>query len=71
MSKMQRLGTNKMIKKQIKHITTDVSVIKLIQKEEEFNKIEERILGDFGMKREVCFAISRIRILLLLFTHKT
>ena len=46
--------TTKMIKRQIKNITTDVTIIKLLRKEEEFQRIQDKILADFGIKREVC-----------------
>ena len=55
-AKMQSLKhsqTAKMIKRKIKNIGTDVTVVKLLRKEEEFQRIEDRILADFGIKREV------------------
>ncbi|CAG2113120.1 unnamed protein product, partial [Medioppia subpectinata] len=54
-AKMQTLKhsqTTKMIKRKIKNITTDVTVVKLLRKEEEFQRIQDRILHDFGIKRE-------------------
>lgn len=58
MAKMQSLKhsqTSKMIKRKFKNITTDVTVVKLLRKEEEFQRIQDRILTDFGIKREVSF----------------
>ena len=55
-AKMQSLKhsqTSKMIKRKIKNITTDVSIVKLLRKEEELQKIQDKILSDFGIKREV------------------
>ncbi|CAG2166707.1 unnamed protein product, partial [Oppiella nova] len=54
-AKMQTLKhshTTKMIKRQIKNINTDVTVVKLLRKEEELVRIQDRILHDFGIKRE-------------------
>lgn len=56
MAKMQTLKhsqTSKMIKRKIKNITTDVTVVKLLGKEEELQRIQDRILTDFGITREV------------------
>lgn len=59
-AKMQSLKhsqTTKMIKRKLKNIETNVSVIKLLRKEKELQTIQDRILSDFGIKREVCLII--------------
>jgi len=60
--KLQRLKncetSHKTVKRRLKNIKTNVSIIKLIQKEEQLHKIRNRILNEFGFKREVCLSIS-------------
>jgi uncharacterized protein (DUF1330 family) len=48
----------KIVKRRLKNIKTNVSVIKLIRKEEDLQKIQNRVLNEFGFKREVCLSIS-------------
>ena len=55
MQSLKQSQTSKMIKRKIKNIKTDVTVVKLLSREEELQKIQDRILTDFGIKREVIY----------------
>lgn len=53
MKSVSQSHSSKVVKKKLKQVTTDVSLIKLLKREEDFQVIQENVLNSYGFKREV------------------
>ena len=65
MKSVSQSHSSKVVKKKLKQVTTDVSLIKLLKREEDFQVIQENVLNSYGFKREVGFKIIVIIIQIL------
>ncbi|CAG2105802.1 unnamed protein product [Medioppia subpectinata] len=52
MKTLSQTHSTKVVKKKLKQVTTDVSLIKLLKKEEHFQVIQETVLNSYGFRRE-------------------
>jgi len=43
---------NKVVKKKLKQVTTDVALVKLLKKEEDFQVLQQEVLDSYGFRRE-------------------
>ncbi|XP_054169344.1 fatty acid synthase-like [Oppia nitens] len=52
MKSISQTHSSKVVKKKLKQVTTDVSLIKLLKKEEDFQVLQETALNSYGFRRE-------------------
>ena len=53
MKSVSQSTSNRVVKKKLKQVTTDVALVKLLKKEEDFQVLQEEVLNSYGFKREV------------------
>ena len=66
MRSVSQSTSSKVVKKKLKQVETDVSLVKLLKKEEDFQIIQENVLQEYGFKREVNHFMITLLIFLLI-----
>ena len=51
---------NRVVKKKLKQVTTDVGLVKLLRKEEDFQILQDEVLDSYGVRREVSITLEII-----------